>query len=113
MVAVISNLLRRFLGAGWRPEMVCFSHSRTAGFVRCQRIFGQMPLFDHERTMPVVRAEDLAAEIPGADPIAAGFRAGAVAGAPFADQWQALGCRRRRRRARHMGARRYYHMAAR
>jgi AraC-like DNA-binding protein len=70
-VAVVANLLHRFLGADWRPEMVCFSHSRTTGLGRFVRTFGQAPVFDQERTMLVVKADDLAAEITGADPILA------------------------------------------
>ena len=70
-VAVLVNLLHRFLGADWRPEMVCFSHGRTAKAARYLRIFGQTPLFDQERTMLVVKAADLAAEIPNADPASA------------------------------------------
>ena len=70
-VAVLVNLLHRFLGADWRPEMVCFSHGRMAKAARYARTFGHAPLFEQERTMLVVKAADLAAEIPDADPVSA------------------------------------------
>ncbi len=70
-VGSLANVLRRFLGQSYRPEMVCFSHDRTAPRTRYARMFGDTVLFGQERTMMVVRAEDLAAPNPDADPAAA------------------------------------------
>ena len=70
-VAVICNLLRRFLGQGYRPDMVCFSHERRVPRARYARVFGDSVMFGQERTVLVVRAADLATPNPDADPAAA------------------------------------------
>lgn len=69
--AVVCNLLRRFIGRDYCPEMVCFSHDRTAPRARYKLIFGDTVVFGQERTLLAVRAEDLAVAIPDADPVVA------------------------------------------
>jgi AraC-like DNA-binding protein len=67
-VAMIFRLLRRFLGAAWRPEMIIFDHARPGNLARYARFFGQAPLFGQDRNAVVVRTQDLDAAIPDADP---------------------------------------------
>jgi AraC-like DNA-binding protein len=67
-LAALAQILRRFLGPDWNPEMVGFNHPRITGLIRYTRIFGQLPLFGQERSSLVLRAADLERAIPDADP---------------------------------------------
>jgi AraC-like DNA-binding protein len=66
-LALLVSTLRRFLGAGWVPEMVLMSHGRPASLALHVTSFGCTPLFGQDRDALVLRVADLATPLPEAD----------------------------------------------
>jgi hypothetical protein len=73
VVGVMFRLLSIFLGAGWRPRLVCFSHRAPASTSVHKRVFGRAVEFGHEFSGIVCNASDLDAANPGADPVMARY----------------------------------------
>lgn len=72
-VGVMYRVLAVFLGAGWRPRLVCFAHRRPADDTVHRRVFGPAVEFGHEFDGIVCNAADLDAPNPGADPVMARY----------------------------------------
>ena len=72
-VAVAFRVLGVFLGAGWRPRLVCFAHRAPADLAVHRRVFGRAVEFGHEFDGIVCNAADLDAPNPGADPVMARY----------------------------------------
>lgn len=68
-VGVMFRVFSLFLGAGWRPRLVCFTHRAPADPAVHRRLFGRAIEFGHEFNGIVCHAEDLDAPNPGADPV--------------------------------------------
>lgn len=66
-LAIIANILRRFIGQHWIPEMVLFSHARPANMALHIAAFGRPPVFGQYIDAIVLRATDLDIAIPEAD----------------------------------------------
>ncbi|RZL93043.1 MAG: AraC family transcriptional regulator, partial [Variovorax sp.] len=60
------RVLGIFLGAGWHPRLVCFSHRAPPSLAVHHRIFGNVVEFGHEFNGIVCNAVDLDAPNPGA-----------------------------------------------
>lgn len=73
VVGVIFRVLQVFMGAGWRPRLVCFRHAAPDSMVVHRRIFGRAVEFGHEFDGIVCNAADLDAPNPGADPVMARY----------------------------------------
>jgi AraC-like DNA-binding protein len=68
-LGVLARVCRAILGAGWRPQMVCFANAapRPNDMVIYQRLFRCQPEFDREFTALGLSIEDLDRHNPGAD----------------------------------------------
>jgi len=73
VVGVMFRVLSIFMGAGWRPRLVCFSHRAPASTSVHKRVFGRVIEFGHEFSGIVCNAADLDAPNPGADPVMARY----------------------------------------
>lgn len=73
VVGVTFRLLSVFLGAAWRPRLVCFAHRAPASLAVHRRVFGGAVEFGHEFNGIVCNAADLDAPNPGADPVMARY----------------------------------------
>jgi len=73
VVGVMFRTLSIFMGAGWRPRLVCFSHRAPASAPVHKRVFGRAVEFGHEFSGIVCNAADLDAPNPGADPVMARY----------------------------------------
>jgi AraC-like DNA-binding protein len=73
VVGVTFRVLCIFMGAGWHPRLVCFSHSAPASVAVHRRVFGRAVEFGHEFNGIVCNAGDLDAPNPGADPVMARY----------------------------------------
>jgi AraC-like DNA-binding protein len=73
VVGVMFRVLSIFMGAGWRPRLVCFSHRAPASTSVHKRVFGRAVEFGHEFSGIVCNAADLDAPNPGADPVMARY----------------------------------------
>ena len=73
VVGVTFRVLSVFMGAGWRPRVVCFSHRAPASLKVHRRLFGVAVEFGHEFDGIVCNAADLDAPNPGADPVMARY----------------------------------------
>lgn len=62
-----------FMGALWRPRMVCFAHAAPASLAVHRRIFGVPVEFGHEFNGIVCNSADLHAPNPSADPVMARY----------------------------------------
>ena len=71
VVGGVYRLLRRFLGDGWKPRSICFSHPPPSGPTRHARVFGMPALFNQEFDGIVCRATDLEAPLAAYDPLMA------------------------------------------
>ena len=67
-IGVAFRVLRRFLGAGWKPMRVCFAHDAPRDRSVHERIFGRTVEFGHDFNGIVCRRRDLEAANPDADP---------------------------------------------
>lgn len=62
-----------FMGAQWRPRMVCFSHPAPPAWAVHKRIFGVPVEFGHDFNGIVCNSSDLHAPNPSADPLMARY----------------------------------------
>lgn len=69
VLAVTFRFLQVFLGAAWRPKLVCFSHSRPPRVGAHQQFFGCPVAFSEEINAIVCDELALNAPNPGADPV--------------------------------------------
>jgi AraC-like DNA-binding protein len=72
-IAVTYRVLALFLGARWRPRLVCFTHRRPPSLAVHHRVLGPAVEFGHEFDGIVCNAADLDAPNPGADPVMARY----------------------------------------
>jgi AraC-like DNA-binding protein len=70
-LASLTALLREFMGPGWQPEMVLFTHERPASLARHLACFGRVPFFGQDFAALVMTSAELQRPIEGADPGAA------------------------------------------
>ena len=73
VLAVTYRVLSIFLGASWRPRLVCFAHRAPSSDALHRRVFGGAIEFGHEFNGIVCNATDLDAPNPGADPVMARY----------------------------------------
>lgn len=73
VVGVTFRVLRIFMGADWRPRVVCFTHRAPASLAVHRRLFGRAVEFGHEFNGIVCNARDLDSPNPGADPVMAHY----------------------------------------
>jgi AraC-like DNA-binding protein len=73
VVGVTFRTLSLFLGAGWRPRIVCFSHDAPASLRAHRAFFGDAVEFGHEFSGIVCNASNLDAPNPAADPVMARY----------------------------------------
>ena len=69
VAGVVFRVLGVFMGASWRPRLVCFSHRAPPSLAVHRRVFGQAVEFGHQFNGIVCNAADLDAPNPGADPV--------------------------------------------
>jgi len=69
VVAVLYRVLAVFMGADWRPRLVCFTHRTPPSLAPYRRFFGCPVEFGHEFNGIVCNAADLDVPNPGADPV--------------------------------------------
>jgi len=69
VLAVTFRFLQLFLGATWRPKLVCFSHPRPARVSAHRQFFGCSVAFGEEFNAIVCDQEALNAPNPAADPV--------------------------------------------
>jgi AraC-like DNA-binding protein len=72
-LGVMFRVIAVFMGAGWRPRLVCFSHRAPPNLAIHRRIFGDAVEFGHEFNGIVCNAADLDVPNPGADPLMARY----------------------------------------
>lgn len=72
-VAVLYRVLALFLGAEWRPRLVCFAHAAPRDLEVHRRVLGPAVEFGHEFNGIVCNAADLDAPNPAADPVMARY----------------------------------------
>lgn len=67
-LAALVRLLRHFLGAGWAPQMVTFSHRRPADTRPYAGVLGITPIFRMDRDAIIFLTSELDRPIADADP---------------------------------------------
>ena len=72
-MAVTYRILSLFMGAGWRPRLVCFAHSAPADRRVHHRVFGERVEFNHEFNGLLCKRSDLNQPNPSADPVMARY----------------------------------------
>ncbi len=72
-LGVLFRVLTLFMGATWRPRLVCFSHAAPRDTTQHRRVFGPALAFGREFNGIVCSAEDLDAPNPAADPVMARY----------------------------------------
>jgi AraC-like DNA-binding protein len=72
-VGVTFRVLQIFMGANWRPRLVCFTHAKPPTLSVHKRIFGRAVEFGHQFSGIVCNAADLDVPNPGADPVMARY----------------------------------------
>ena len=95
VVGVTFRVLSIFMGSGWRPRLVCFTHRAPKDLSLHRRFFGEAVEFGHEFSGIVCNASSLDAANPGADPVMASYarsllEQGAGARARFSDRVRQL-----------------------
>jgi AraC-like DNA-binding protein len=73
VVGVAFRVLGVFMGASWRPRLVCFSHRAPPHLGAHRRVFGRAVEFGHEFDGIVCNAAALDTPNPGADPVMARY----------------------------------------
>ncbi|KVG31103.1 AraC family transcriptional regulator [Burkholderia diffusa] len=68
ILGVLYRLLVLFLGNGWKPRNVCFSHPAPASTATHLRVFGIPVLFGQEFDGLICNASDLEVPLPSYDP---------------------------------------------
>jgi len=66
-------VLQVFMGAAWRPRLVCFTHAAPPSLDVHRRVLGPAVEFGHEFNGIVCNAADLDVPNPGADPVLARY----------------------------------------
>jgi len=97
-LGVMHRVIAVFMGAGWRPRVVCLTHRAPPALAVHRRIFGDAVEFGHAFNGIVCNAADLDVPNPGADPVMARYAEqllapGADAGAQRQQQQQKLSAR--------------------
>ncbi len=72
-MAVTYRTLSLFMGAGWRPRLVCFAHSAPSDRRVHHRVFGERVEFNHEFNGLMCKRSDLNQPNPSADPVMARY----------------------------------------
>jgi len=72
-MAVTYRILSLFMGAAWRPRLVCFSHAAPANRATHHRVFGDQVAFNHEFNGLMCSQSDLDQPNPSADPVMARY----------------------------------------
>ncbi|AOY96409.1 AraC family transcriptional regulator [Cupriavidus sp. USMAA2-4] len=67
VIGVLFRTLQLFLGAGWKPRSICFTHGPPASTATHRRLFGMPVLFHQEFDGIVCRAAELETPLPGYD----------------------------------------------
>ncbi|MCC6194698.1 MAG: AraC family transcriptional regulator ligand-binding domain-containing protein, partial [Burkholderiales bacterium] len=73
VVGVTFRVLAIFMGAGWRPRLVCFSHRAPQSMAVHRRVLGRAVEFGHQFNGIVCDMKDLDTPNPGADPVLARY----------------------------------------
>ena len=74
VVGVTYRVLGIFMGAAWRPRLVCFAHAASGSASAAhRRLFGSAVEFGHQFSGIVCQAADLDAPNPAADPVMARY----------------------------------------
>ena len=73
VVAVTFRVLSVFMGADWRPRLVCFSHSTPRDQTVLRRVLGDKVEFGHEFNGIVCNEASLDVPNPTADPVMARY----------------------------------------
>jgi AraC-like DNA-binding protein len=73
VVGVTFRVLQVFMGAGWRPRVVCFSHARPSSLAMHHRLLGPAVEFGHDFNGIICNAADLDVPNPGADAVMARY----------------------------------------
>jgi AraC-like DNA-binding protein len=73
VVGVAFRVLQVFMGHGWQPRLVCFTHPAPPNLAVHRRVLGPAVEFGHEFNGIVCNAADLDAPNPGADPVLARY----------------------------------------
>jgi len=72
-MAVTYRILSLFMGAAWRPRLVCFAHPPPASRSMHHRVFGDQVAFNHEFNGLMCSQSDLSQPNPSADPVMARY----------------------------------------
>lgn len=72
-MAVTYRMLSVFMGAGWRPRLVCLAHSAPSDLRVHRRVFGERVAFNHDFNGLLCSRSDLDQPNPGADPVMAHY----------------------------------------
>jgi len=72
-IGVTFRVLRIFMGAQWRPRLVCFTHRAPKDLSAHRRVFGDAVEFGHDFNGIVCAESDLDLPNPGADPVMARY----------------------------------------
>lgn len=70
-VGVMFRMLRLFLGSGWRPRSISFTHGAPASTATSLQLFGMPADYSQDFDGIVCTAADLAAPLPSYDPVMA------------------------------------------
>lgn len=89
VVAVSFRFLQIFLGAGWRPRLVCFSHARPGRVRVHQQFFGCDVAFAEEFNGIVCDELALAASNPAADPVMTRYLGQVLQASAAGESWEA------------------------
>ena len=68
-MAVTYRTLSLFMGAAWRPRLVCFEHTAPVNRGTHHRVFGDQVAFNHEFNGLMCSQSDLDQPNPSADPV--------------------------------------------
>jgi len=72
-IGVMLRLMRQFLGAGWKPQRVCFEHPAPRDLSVHHRLFGRCVEFNADFNCIVCAKADLDVRNPFADPAMARY----------------------------------------
>jgi len=72
-VGYLFRILQELLGPSWQPRRVLFTHSAPASLTRHVAMFGRIVDFEAEFNGIACAAEDLAGQLPSADPVMARY----------------------------------------
>jgi AraC-like DNA-binding protein len=73
VIGVMFRTLEVFMGAQWRPRLVCFTHRAPQSLSLYLRVFGSAVEFGHAFNGIICNAADVDAPNPGADPVMARY----------------------------------------